>query len=54
MILNTATIERGDVFYFNNNMTPAVAGFLEALDHERIETGKVLGIKLYSLVSSDN
>jgi opine dehydrogenase len=49
ILFNAASIERGEMFYFYNDMTPAVAGFLEALDQERLAVGKAFGFNLLSL-----
>jgi len=49
IIFNAAAIERGNLFYFYNDMTPAVAEFLEHLDSERLQIGNAFGIKLLSL-----
>lgn len=49
ILFNAAAIERGEVFYFYNDMTPAVAGFLEKMDAERLAIGKAFGLKLLSV-----
>lgn len=49
IVFNAAAIERGNLFYFYNDMTPAVAGFLEKLDYERLAIGRAFGIKLKSV-----
>jgi len=49
LMFNAAAIERGNLFYFYNDMTPAIAGFLEKLDQERLAIGKAFGIKLKSV-----
>lgn len=46
ILFNAAAIERGNLFYFYNDMTPAVASFLEKLDQERLSIGKAFGINL--------
>jgi opine dehydrogenase len=46
VMFNAATIERGQGFYFYNDMTPAIADFLEQLDIERLNIGKAFGINL--------
>lgn len=46
VMFNAATIERGQGFYFYNDMTPAIADFLEQLDAERLRIGKAFGISL--------
>jgi opine dehydrogenase len=48
VLFNAATIERGQNFYFYNDMTPRIADFLEKIDHERIMIGKAFGIELTS------
>ena len=49
VLFNAATIERGQVFYFYNEMTPAIANFLTRIDEERLEIGKAFGIHLNSV-----
>lgn len=49
ILFNAATIERGQGFYFYNDMTPAVAGFLEQIDMERLMIGEAFGLKLKSV-----
>jgi len=49
IMFNAAAIERGNLCYFYNDMTPAVAGFLEKLDQERLAIGKAFGINLKSV-----
>jgi opine dehydrogenase len=49
VLFNAASIERGEEFYFYNDMTPYVAAFLEKLDAERIALGKAFGISLKSV-----
>jgi len=46
ILFNAAIIERGQEFYFYNDMTPAIAAFIEQLDYERIMIGKVFGLNL--------
>lgn len=48
VLFNAATIERGQSFYFYNEMTLSVANFLEQLDAERIAIGRAFGINLRS------
>lgn len=48
VILNAATIERGEVFNFYNDMTPAACRILESVDSERLLIGNAFGIKLIS------
>ena len=49
IIFNAAAIERGDLFYFYNDMTPSLASFLEQIDKERLAIGKAMGLDLLSL-----
>ncbi len=49
ILFNAAAIERGTLFYFYNDMTPAVAHFLEQLDKERLSIGRAYGIDLLSV-----
>ena len=49
ILFNAATIERGQGFYFYNDMTPAIASFLEQIDGERLLIGDAFGIKLKSV-----
>jgi opine dehydrogenase len=49
ILFNAATIERGQGFYFYNDMTPAVAEFLEQIDNERLQIGEAFGLKLKSV-----
>lgn len=49
ILFNTATIERGEKFYFYQDMTPSVADFLIQLDKERLALGEAFGIKLFSI-----
>lgn len=46
VLFNAATIERGQSFYFYNDMTPSIAKFLENLDKERLAIGKAFGYNL--------
>ncbi len=48
VLFNAATIERGQSFFFYNDMTPRVAVFLEKMDKERLAIGKAFGIQLTS------
>lgn len=48
ILFNAASIERGQNFYFYNDLTPAVAEFIEQLDHERLEIGHAFGLNLKS------
>lgn len=49
VLFNAAAIERGEMFYFYNDMTPAVANFLMEIDKERLAVGAAYGIKLNSV-----
>lgn len=49
VLFNAAAIERGNLFYFYNDMTPAVANFLSEIDKERIMIGKGFDIDLLSV-----
>lgn len=46
IIANASRIERGESFYFYNDITPGVANILENLDRERCEIGAAYGIQL--------
>lgn len=46
VMFNAASIERGQSFYFYNDITPAIADFLEQLDAERIRIGNAFGVRL--------
>jgi opine dehydrogenase len=48
-LFNAATIERGQPFYFYQDMTPLIAKVLTLLDHERIAAGAAFGIDLHSI-----
>ena len=49
ILFNAAAIERGNLFYFYNDMTPAVANFLLNIDNERLQIGKAFGIPILSV-----
>lgn len=49
VMFNAANIERGEIFYFYNDMTPSIANFIEEIDKERLAIGIALGIKLRSV-----
>ncbi len=49
ILFNTAAIERGQSFRFYSEMTPAIAGFLEQIDGERLSIGEAFGLKLKSV-----
>lgn len=45
-LMNAATIERQDEFWFYRDMTERVADFIEQCDQERLAVGKAFGIAL--------
>ena len=49
ILFNAAAIERGAMFHFYQDMTPAVAGFIEALDAERVAIGAAFGLNVRPL-----
>jgi len=49
VLFNAAKIERGENFYFYNDMSPRIAEFLVSIDKERLAIGKALGIDLISV-----
>jgi opine dehydrogenase len=49
VIFNAATIERGQPFYFYQDMTPAIAEFLVALDDERLAAAHAYGLRSHSI-----
>jgi opine dehydrogenase len=49
ILFNAAAIERGNLFYFYQDMTPAVADFIQALDAERLAVGAAYGQELRSV-----
>lgn len=49
ILFNAATIERGQNFYFYNDLTPAIAEFIEKLDQERLKIGQAFGVQLKSV-----
>lgn len=49
ILFNAAAIERGHEFYFYNDITPAIARFLETIDRERLGIGKSFGLNLRSV-----
>lgn len=48
VLFNAASIEKGESFYFYNDMTPLIASFIEALDRERLAIGRKLNVELIS------
>lgn len=48
VLFNAASIEKGESFYFYNDMTPSIASFIEALDRERLAIGRKLNVELIS------
>jgi len=49
LIFNAAAIERGNMFYFYQDMTHSVAEFLLKVDQERLNVGRSFGISLLSV-----
>ncbi len=49
VLLNVAAIERGQEFFFYNDMTPTVANLVLELDKERLKIGESFGVKLRSV-----
>jgi len=49
VLFNAAAIERKNIFYFYQDMTPTIAAFLEKLDNERLQVGNAFGINLLSV-----
>jgi len=49
VLFNAAAIEREQMFYFYNDMTPAIANIIEEIDKERLSIGRAFGIKLKSV-----
>jgi len=49
VLFNAAAIERGQMFYFYNDMTPAIANIIEEVDKERLAIGKAFDLKLKSV-----
>ena len=47
-LFNASRIEAGEEFEFYSSITPMVAGFLEAVDSERVATAKAYGVKVDS------
>lgn len=48
VLFNAAAIERGNSFYFYNDITPQISLFLKKLDEERLKIGEAYGYKLHS------
>lgn len=48
VIFNASRIERGEDFYFYNDITPKVCDVLQKVDKERLELGNAFGIELKS------
>jgi opine dehydrogenase len=46
ILFNIAAIERKESFYFYQDLTPAVAHFIQIIDNERISIGKAYNIDL--------
>ncbi len=49
VLFNAAAIERGNQFFFYNDMTPAIASFIESVDKERLAVGHAFGLDLLSV-----
>ncbi|GAB1474492.1 NAD/NADP-dependent octopine/nopaline dehydrogenase family protein [Bacteroidota bacterium] len=49
ILFNAAAIERGNMFYFYKDITPAIAEFLLKVDNERLSIGRAFDIKLLSV-----
>jgi opine dehydrogenase len=47
-LFNVSRIEAGEEFEFYSSITPRVAGFLEAMDGERVATAKAYGVEVDS------
>jgi len=47
-LFNASRIEAGEEFDFYSSITPMVAGFLEAVDSERVATAKAYGVEVDS------
>lgn len=48
VLFNAAAIERGNSFYFYNDITPQISLFLKKLDEERLKIGAAYGFNLHS------
>jgi opine dehydrogenase len=46
VLFNAASIERGDSFYFYNDITPKIGAFLQKIDEERVAIGAAYGMEL--------
>lgn len=49
VMFNSAHIERGELFYFYNDMTDKIASFLEEIDKERVAIADKLGVKVLTV-----
>lgn len=49
VMFNAAHIERGELFYFYNDMTDKIATFIEEIDKERVTIAEKLGVKVLSV-----
>jgi len=47
-LFNASRIEAGEEFEFYSSITPMIAGFLEAVDGERVATAKAYGVEVDS------
>jgi opine dehydrogenase len=50
ILFNTATIERGESFYFYRDMTDRVANFIQKTDTERVTLGKTYEVELMNAI----
>lgn len=49
ILFNAAVIERGQSFYFYNDITPSISHVIEQIDKERLLIGEGFGLKLKSV-----
>lgn len=49
VLFNACRIERGEKFYFYNDITPHVCSVLKKVDNERLQIGEAYGLKLISI-----
>jgi len=48
VLFNAAAIERKNIFYFYQDMTPTIASFIEEIDNERLKVGSAFALDLLS------
>lgn len=48
LLLNAASIDRGEKFFFYNDITPNVSNFIKMIDMERLSIGKAFDLRLNS------